>query len=465
MTLFLTTNLSSENKHPKIVIVGAGIAGLSAAYRLQQNNCDVHVYEAHNRVGGRIFTVKTAGCFAELGGQNISDGGDSENIHRLLKELDLEAVESKISLAHSYFSGDEQIPIDQLLSQRKFNPEKLKAQLEDLAKRSKNMREILNGILEEKDPLYKALAMRLTTYEGGSIDKLSYLYVETLYHMLLGGNASVHQTHGQEEPYINLLSLKNGNAQLPEALGKALGDRLHLNKPLLSVSKDGKGSYLLTFQDGEQVQADILVLAIPCSVYAGIQFEDHIIPEEKLSAIKKVQYGENAKILIPCTKSLQIKAFISDHMVSFFTPNQNFLTLYYIGKSSRFSKETLVQTYNQDRPMIEKEFKDLDPILSTPALARDQSFGSYEGPVGYSWTNDPYIKGSYSYIAAGQEAVLTATHDEQGETVKTLFAPIDQKLYFAGEHASILTEVPGTMEAACESGERAARMILKSAHQ
>ena len=42
--------------------------------------------------------------------------------------------------------------------------------------------------------------------------------------------------------------------------------------------------------------------------------------------------------------------------------------------------------------------------------------------------------------------------------------PIDQKLYFAGEHTSILMEFPGTMEAACESGERAARMILK-AHQ
>jgi len=49
-----------------------------------------------------------------------------------------------------------------------------------------------------------------------------------------------------------------------------------------------------------------------------------------------------------------------------------------------------------------------------------------------------------------------------GETVKTLFAPIDQMLYFAGEHATILLETPGTIEAACESGERAARMILKT---
>ena len=47
-----------------------------------------------------------------------------------------------------------------------------------------------------------------------------------------------------------------------------------------------------------------------------------------------------------------------------------------------------------------------------------------------------------------------------GETVKTLFVPIDETIYFVGEHTSVLMDVPGTMEAACESGERAARMIF-----
>lgn len=51
------------------------------------------------------------------------------------------------------------------------------------------------------------------------------------------------------------------------------------------------------------------------------------------------------------------------------------------------------------------------------------------------------------------------------EIVKPLFAPIDDRIYFAGEHASILFDVPGTMEAACESGERAARLILKRHYQ
>lgn len=112
--------------------------------------------------------------------------------------------------------------------------------------------------------------------------------------------------------------------------------------------------------------------------------------------------------------------------------------------------------------MVEMGFGDACPPFVTPQFAKDQAFVSYEGPVGYSWPNDPYAKGSYSYISPGQESLLTEMSEEKGEKFKTLFAPIAQKIYFAGEHTSIFMEAPGTMEAACESGERVARTILQT---
>ncbi len=87
----------------KIVIVGAGLAGLTTAYRLHQAGADVHVYEARPRVGGRVFTVKIDENIAELGAQNIADGGEAENILRLVKEFGLELVENKIYLDHQCF--------------------------------------------------------------------------------------------------------------------------------------------------------------------------------------------------------------------------------------------------------------------------------------------------------------------------------------------------------------------------
>jgi monoamine oxidase len=112
----------------------------------------------------------------------------------------------------------------------------------------------------------------------------------------------------------------------------------------------------------------------------------------------------------------------------------------------------------RELPIVEKAMGIPYPL---PTYARDEVFSSYEGSVGWSWVRDPYAGGSYSTIAPGQSSLLTKVEEVNGESVKSLFAPIDGTLYFAGEHASILSDVPGTMEAACESGERIARMVAK----
>lgn len=297
----------------------------------------------------------------------------------------------------------------------------------------------------------------LSFYEGAAIEQLSPFYAITLYYMLLGGLASAHQ-----ESQIIHKSVQGGNRLLAEKIAKTLGDRLHLNSPLTAVSKREDGSYSLAFQNKQKEIADILILAIPCSVYTDIAFETTVLPIERLEAIKNVQYGTNAKILIPFLKNdLKRTGLLNNRCISFFDPNHQVLILFYIGEASKFSKDTIAETYDKDRSMLEIGYEDFCTNLN-PVLAKDESFGTYEGPVGYSWPKDPYAKGSYSYIAPGQEAILTAVQEERGEVVKTLFAPIDQKIYFAGEHASILSKVPGTMEAACESGERVARMIFNT---
>src|SRR5262249_16949042 len=118
------------------------------------------------------------------------------------------------------------------------------------------------------------------------------------------------------------------------------------------------------------------------------------------------------------------------------------------------------QVYQKLAPLISMNFDDNSKAPSeTPIVADDIAFSSYDGPVGHSWTCDPYALGGYSYISPGQEEALATIEECRGEKVRSLFAPIHDRLYFAGEHTSVLVDVPGTMEAACESGERCARMI------
>ncbi len=460
--IFSNTPAFSFAHSPKVVVIGGGIAGLTTAYRLHKEGMNVELYEARNRVGGRIFTAKINSHIAELGGQNITDGGEATNLNHLIDEFGLQRVSSRVNLTLSYFNGMDLISIDQILKNKKYDPNDLKQKLDKLASELPNMKEILGQIVNSQDPLYKILAVRMAAYEGGAIETLSPLYTETLFHMLLGGICSAHQGNEEADAYVDLVTIEGGNSVLPQKIGELLGPKLHLNMPLVKITKNENASYQLTFQNDIKVEADILVLAIPCPIFEHIIFEEGIIPDSKLEAIRKVKYGANAKIMVPFTTAPLAKSgVVSDEIISFFDRTQQILTVYYTGKTSLFSPESISSSYIQARSMIEHGFENC-PSFTTPMYAKDEANLSYDEPIGYSWPNDPYAKGTYSYIASGQEHVLTATVEENGEIFRTLFAPLHQNLYFAGEHASTLFDVPGTMEAACESGERIARIIRKT---
>ena len=96
---------------PKVLVVGAGIAGLTAAYRLRQAGVPVDIIEARNRVGGRIHSLhKVAGTSitVDLGGEFIDTNHTS--MRSLAKELglqtgDLLAADQDLTRETWYFQG------------------------------------------------------------------------------------------------------------------------------------------------------------------------------------------------------------------------------------------------------------------------------------------------------------------------------------------------------------------------
>ncbi len=446
----------AENNNPKIVIIGAGLAGLTAAYRLHQRAMDVELYEARGRVGGRVFSVNIFGETAELGAQNITDGGDASNISQLIHEFNLELIENKIPLSHSFFDGKDLISMNNALSEQLLDKEELRVQLENLKFTCSNMKEVLNALFDQDSIFYRNIATRLAAYEGGSIVKLSSSYVETLYYMLVGGLCSVHQNSS-----VNWASIKGGNSRLPEKIAKFLGNKLHSNMPLTKISKNTQDKYILSFEDGNQVMADVVILAIPCSVFQQIDFQIKDLDINRLDTMKNMSYGTNAKILIPfCGIPSKRISLVEDDTVSFFT-NDSVLTLYCAGEAGLFLDSELEDIRIRSQAAYDVAYRDLNLSLKSAIYAEDRTFVNYDSAVGYSWPNDPYARGSYSYIGAGQENVLKSTCEANGELFKELFAPVSGSLYFIGEHTTINEDIRGTMEAACESGERCARAILK----
>jgi len=462
LAAFSINTQNYADQPPKVAVIGAGLGGLTAAYRLNQQGYNVDVYEARERVGGRVFTVTLNGKIGELGGMNIADGGEAKHIRQLVSELGLELQERTVPLSHQLFYENQIISAIDLLKEifKRFDndPEQLKAKLLELSETSKNMAEVLDQLFEKDDLLHRIFSVELAAYEGGSVENLSTIYIDTLYYMMLGGLSSAHKN--DEDHSIRRVSVKGGNALLAEKLADKLSN-IYFKKILKSVSQNSNGQYLLSFEDGEKTEADILILAIPCSVFNDIEF-NNTIPSNTLEAIKNVKYGENAKILFPFDEAPRLNiGFFNHRSVSFFNINLDVLTVYYTGQHSYFNKLNIKDLFHPEHLMIQSWFGNACPKCETISYVDDLNYKSYQGIVGYSWPQDSFAKGSYSYIACGQEEVLTAYHEVDGELVRSLFEPIDQ-LYFAGEHASILQDVPGTMEAACESGERVARMIVKS---
>lgn len=75
-----------------MIVIGAGISGLACAKDLRRHGVDVHILEARDRIGGRLYTVKTSnGVLADVGGQFI--GPTQYHMHDLANELSIDTYD------------------------------------------------------------------------------------------------------------------------------------------------------------------------------------------------------------------------------------------------------------------------------------------------------------------------------------------------------------------------------------
>lgn len=467
---------SNEPYKQHIAIIGAGISGLTCANELRKAGfSNVDIYEARGRKGGRILTATINGKITELGGYNIRDGASAPHMHALIDELGL-TITSYFKKRDAqfkctkYFDGTDIIFTKSRLKKCNFNLETLDAQLTELAQQHQSIKEVLKVLFPNDPILYAVFAAKVEDYEGAAVEKLSSHSIDTLGYHLRGALSSA---YGKEDDEIVPTEyVEGGNALIIERLAEKLEGKVHLNMPLEKISKiavttesgDISQVYELTFTTGETRTADIVILTIPCPVYKDISFDEDILSYERIHAIAQVLYGTNSKIMLPVISAKKgASSSYTNGRATLRLDDQNHVTIYYIRDNGVFSPETIESHFRKDRSFIENSYN-LDPELPQPVCAQDKQFINYDGPVGHSWAKDPYIKGSYSCIGVDQEEAYLATEDYAGEQVKSLFAPIDDTLFFAGEHTSTKfdvdgLDVSGTMEAAAESGFRTARII------
>lgn len=433
---------------PKIAVIGAGFSGLTVAYRLQQAGYEVAVYEARSRVGGRVFSPLVKGEIAELGGQNIRDGGEARHLLSLAKELGVECVASFLPLDFKYYHQNKLLSPVRLLKEGEVRKEGLEERIQALSQRVSNMDELLEQLFPHSPELREIYGVMLESYEGGKLAKQSVANWETLYKMLDG---ELGQGRGWSE-YADHLMIKGGNASLAKALAKSLGSGLHLNWALRRVKQTAQGTLQLFFHERGSVEVDVVVLAIPCSVLADVEIDEGVLPLERKEKLEQVPYGSHSKVIIPLDKELSSGQVANEEFVSYFPGNKKQLALYYFGDEGHLKKEAIESALHKSAVVL-REGYGMDVSEKVPHWSSGNREEHYEGAVAINWKEDPWSKGSYSYVPAGKEELFEKCIQIAGVEQKALFAPEGQQLFFAGEHTSTLSEEGGTMEAAVQSGE------------
>jgi monoamine oxidase len=421
-------------KGERVLILGAGMAGLAAAYYLTRKGVPVTVLEARNRTGGRVFTQKVdpAGSLhAELGAEWI--GTSHKRMIELCAELGLPLLDHRFE-THLLIDGQHAAPGAWGLDTKW--EEGYKKLLTDF-----------KGINEKQGRSYDKLDWwRYLNNQGIPARELeikelldSTDFGESIRHVsaYLGLAEYAFSSEKNEMDF----RIEGGNSRLVEALVQKIGpDNILRGKKALTVRQDGKG-VTVACEDGSQHTGARLICTAPIFSLSKIDWQP-ALPAEKADAINELQYCRIIKSVVVFRERFWREDtfdMITDTPGHYFfhsSKNQpgpkGTLTSYAVGDKayllSRMNKEARRKTICQA----------LEPVFGDVLPYAEEVTSCY-------WGGDPYTQGAYAIYDT-----------RQWFTIREELARPHRHILFAGEH---LADWQGFMEGAVQTGEDAAKAI------
>lgn len=439
---------STSRKKPRIAIIGAGLAGLTTAYRLSQQGIASEIYEARERAGGRVFTYYSRSSFEELGGKLLHYDDDATHIRSLLKELGLNiesyTIPSPTQLyyrdgrAHDYFAFFKDAPLP---------TEKTYAALVAQARKSLTMQEVLEWFFSDHPELLHIFTLFLLNYEGALTDQLGTYFIDTFWKFYIREYGNAAKKAQGISPVFTIEAIQGGGDCLVQALCAKLKKTIRYRSPVKKIYRHSPKKIVIECEGQPLNLFDKVILATPCSTLREI--ETDLLPSDQLEAIHTLPYGTLGKILfsVNADEEAPLISYGTD-FISMFNKERTFLTLYCSNKALwlHFNNLYALEKHLQQHLNTLKVLYPSLEIIGEPILI--------------NWAAEPYSKGSYSYFGIDQFDRFNQKSTAFGEEIKHAFRPIDEQIFFAGEHTAF--KYYATMEGAVESGDRAARMVAKS---
>jgi monoamine oxidase len=442
-----------------VTVIGAGLAGLSAAYELQRAGWKVTVLEARDRVGGRVHSLRnfSHGLVAEGGGEFIDES--HTRMLAFAKQFNL-----KLGKVGSWQGQDKDWASFDGTSGPMSNVDLWGVNLHDeVDKIWRVLAELAQYVPDPDQPQTAPEAERLdrqstadwlNSLDAHPLAKKDFIqHIRSEYtceperHSLLdlARNAAMYYTSPERNINYRVIG---GNDLIPCALADTLPD-VRLTAPVTSL-RVLPDEVAVTFQQSdsyETISSAFAVLAIPLTTARLIEFNPPL-PAAHQRMVNELSYGAVTKVLLEYRERFWDERgwngrLTSDrpivltwHATSHVEDQHGILTVYTGGEPGA---KLAVLSDEERTQMAAAEIERLFPGSSD----------LIENTATMAWPNEPYTKASYAALAPGE---VTAHW-------KTLFEPAG-RLFFAGEHA---TPIQGFMEGAVESGQRVAATILANA--
>jgi monoamine oxidase len=451
---------------PRIVVVGAGLAGLTCAYRLKRAGYTAQVYEASDRLGGRCWTIRDAfvdGQIGEHGGELIDQGHNA--VRNLAQEFGLTLdnllrAEANGTEPLGYFDGA---------------PYSFEDMTDDL-------KQVWQKIHSDTSAAGYPTTFDSSTQRGRELDRMSIVdwieesvpggmgsrlgqFLDVAYNIEYGAESS-------EQSSLNLLYLlgfagqgqlrifgksnekyhvRGGNDQIPARLGAALASQITTGAELVAIRKTPAGAYSLSFRIGSKttpVAADKLVLALPFSILReSVDLSGAGFSDRKLLAIDELGMGTNSKLHVQfrsrpwnalgCNgETFSDNGYQNTWEATRAQPGPSGILVNYTGGTigASFGSGTPTQR-------AQKFLAQIEPVLPKLALQWNGRATLDFWPE-YEWT-----LGSYSYWKVGQYTRFAGIEGRQ-----------EGNAHFCGEHTSI--DFQGYLNGAVDTGEHAAAEVI-----
>lgn len=449
---------ANNGKPKKVIIVGAGLAGLSAGYELHKAGHQVEILESQQRVGGRIYTLRepfAPGLYGEAGAMRIP------RAHLLtlayIEKFGLQTQDFVMGNPQAYVHiggvkrrmADAHVDPDQLgFETHDVEKGKLAGDLWDALIRPLVQRVETNGwdeIVRDYDQYSVREFLELNGWSEGLIEMFGLLNNQEA--VMNSSFLELFREDGGNY-YTNMCEIIGGMDQLPHAFVPELAPLIRYGASMIAIDQTPEEAVIhyQTAAGRFESRADYAIITVPFPVLRHVEVLKPF-SRAKQRAIRQLHYDASAKIFFQSRRRFweTDEGIFGGGTVTDLAIRNLFYTSY--GRDTGRGILLASYTWSEDA----QRWGSLSPheriqqALENVAIIHPQIKDEFETGASHMWHDDPNAGGAFALFDPGQQILL------YNDIVKP-----EGRIHFAGEHASLHH---AWIQGAFESGLRAALAV------